>query len=139
MRLVCLSWSHRDRVCAAREALHQADVVETMLRGMLDVIRNNDLELAARLRANCEAHFADAVFDRDRMSSMREQLLTVGERARAIAFGMNFQFLFNKERRLLAIGYRGDDQKLDEGEGVTGGGWGTVRLRSLSYAGHCFA
>jgi phosphate:Na+ symporter len=36
--------------CAAREALHQADVVETMLRGMLDVIRKNDLELAERLR-----------------------------------------------------------------------------------------
>jgi phosphate:Na+ symporter len=36
--------------CAAREALHQADVVETMLRGMLDVIRKNDLDLAERLR-----------------------------------------------------------------------------------------
>jgi len=36
--------------CAAREALHQADVVETMLRGMLQVIRHNDLELAERLR-----------------------------------------------------------------------------------------
>jgi phosphate:Na+ symporter len=36
--------------CAAREALHQADVVETMLRGMLTVIRNNDLVLAERLR-----------------------------------------------------------------------------------------
>jgi phosphate:Na+ symporter len=36
--------------CAAREALHQADVVETMLRGMLQVIRRNDLELAERLR-----------------------------------------------------------------------------------------
>ena len=36
--------------CAAREALHQADVVETMLRGVLPVLRNNDLELAERLR-----------------------------------------------------------------------------------------
>jgi phosphate:Na+ symporter len=36
--------------CAAREALHQADVVETMLRGMLDVIRKNDLDLAETLR-----------------------------------------------------------------------------------------
>jgi phosphate:Na+ symporter len=36
--------------CAAREALHQADVVETMLRGMLQVIRHNDLELGERLR-----------------------------------------------------------------------------------------
>ena len=36
--------------CAAREALYQADVVETMLRGLLEVIRSNDLELAERLR-----------------------------------------------------------------------------------------
>jgi len=36
--------------CAAREALHQADVVETMLRGILPVMRNNDLELAEKLR-----------------------------------------------------------------------------------------
>jgi phosphate:Na+ symporter len=36
--------------CAAREALHQADVVETMMVGMLTVIRNNDLRLAEELR-----------------------------------------------------------------------------------------
>ena len=36
--------------CAAREALHQADVVETMLRGILPVLRDNDLALAERLR-----------------------------------------------------------------------------------------
>ncbi|MEY4752298.1 MAG: hypothetical protein RIQ60_4512, partial [Pseudomonadota bacterium] len=36
--------------CAAREALHQADIVETMLRGILPVMRNNDLELAEQLR-----------------------------------------------------------------------------------------
>jgi phosphate:Na+ symporter len=36
--------------CAAREALHQADVVETMLRGIVPVIRHNDLALADRLR-----------------------------------------------------------------------------------------
>ena len=36
--------------CAAREALHLADIVETMLRGMLPVLRDNDLDLAARLR-----------------------------------------------------------------------------------------
>ncbi len=35
---------------AAREALHQADIVETMLIGMLGVIRNNDLRLAGELR-----------------------------------------------------------------------------------------
>ncbi len=36
--------------CAAREALHQADVVETMLRGILPVLRHNDLALAGQLR-----------------------------------------------------------------------------------------
>jgi phosphate:Na+ symporter len=36
--------------CAAREALHQADVVETMLRGMLTVIRNDDIALGQKLR-----------------------------------------------------------------------------------------
>ena len=36
--------------CAAREALHQADVVETMLRGVVTVLRDNDLDLAERLR-----------------------------------------------------------------------------------------
>jgi phosphate:Na+ symporter len=36
--------------CAAREALHQADIVETMLRGTLAVIKDNDLELAEQLR-----------------------------------------------------------------------------------------
>ena len=36
--------------CAAREALHQADVVEGMLRGVLPVLRDNDLTLAEQLR-----------------------------------------------------------------------------------------
>jgi phosphate:Na+ symporter len=35
---------------AAREALHQADIVETMMLGMLRVIRDNDLRLAEELR-----------------------------------------------------------------------------------------
>ena len=36
--------------CAAREAMHQADIVETMLRGVLTVIKTNDLKLAEELR-----------------------------------------------------------------------------------------
>jgi phosphate:Na+ symporter len=36
--------------CAAREALHQADIVETMMLGMLKVIKDNDLKLAEELR-----------------------------------------------------------------------------------------
>ena len=36
--------------CAAREALHQADLVETMLRGVIPVIKTNDLQLSQELR-----------------------------------------------------------------------------------------
>jgi len=36
--------------CAAREALHQADVVETMMLGMLRVIKENDVRMAGELR-----------------------------------------------------------------------------------------
>ena len=36
--------------CAAREALHQADVVETMLQGMYTVLRNDDMKLSQELR-----------------------------------------------------------------------------------------
>ncbi len=36
--------------CAVREAMHQADVVETMLLGALNVIRHNDRKLGQELR-----------------------------------------------------------------------------------------
>jgi phosphate:Na+ symporter len=36
--------------CAAREALHQADIVETMLIGMNTVVRTGDLKLSSELR-----------------------------------------------------------------------------------------
>jgi len=36
--------------CAVREAMYQSDVVETMLRGILPVIKNNDLLLAQSLQ-----------------------------------------------------------------------------------------
>jgi len=36
--------------CAAREALHQADIVETMMLAILTVIKNNDVKLADEVR-----------------------------------------------------------------------------------------
>lgn len=36
--------------CAAREALYQADIVETMLQGLLKVIKEDDLKLSSDLR-----------------------------------------------------------------------------------------
>ena len=72
------------------------------------------VEWSMRLKANCEAHFADAVFEHERRPALRQRMKQLAERARAIAFGMDFSFLLNKERRLLSIGYNGEAQRLDE-------------------------
>jgi len=69
---------------------------------------------AASLVATCEAHIADGVFDLGAIEALRQRLLVLKERARDIAFSMDFGFLFRPERRLLSIGYRVSANELDE-------------------------
>jgi cyclic beta-1,2-glucan synthetase len=69
---------------------------------------------ADRLKRACEGHFSDAVYDRSQTQALRERLMALSERARALAFGMDFGFLFNRERRLLSIGFQADEHRLDE-------------------------
>ena len=92
--------------------------IESFTRDLDREIGSNDTKLlvdwASRLHASCEAHFSDAVFDRANMDDVKGHLLRLGERARALAFSMEFSFLLNTERRLLSIGYNGEEQKLDE-------------------------
>jgi cyclic beta-1,2-glucan synthetase len=71
-------------------------------------------EWAEKLHQVCEAHFSDAVSDRSQTQALRERLIALGERARALAFAMDFGFLFNRERRLLSIGFQYEDNKLDD-------------------------
>ncbi len=74
----------------------------------------NLLQWAQALHSTCEAHFNDASFDRAQLSNLRSRLLNVAERARKLAFEMEFLFLLNPARLLLSIGYRVDEQQLDE-------------------------
>ncbi|MDX0014277.1 protein ndvB [Sinorhizobium meliloti] len=69
---------------------------------------------AGSLVAACEAHIADGVFDLGAIEALRQRLLVLKERARDIAFSMDFSFLFRPERRLLSIGYRVNANELDE-------------------------
>lgn len=62
----------------------------------------------------CEAHISDSVFDHSNIEPLRQRLIALGDRARDIAFSMDFTFLFRKDRRLLSIGYRVDSNELDE-------------------------
>ena len=45
---------------------------------------------------------------------MRARLEALRERARSIAFEMDFSFLLRQERNLLSIGYRVEERQLDE-------------------------
>jgi cyclic beta-1,2-glucan synthetase len=62
----------------------------------------------------CEAHIADTAFDLSNIDPLRQRLTLLRDRARDIAFSMDFGFLFRPERRLLSIGYRVDGRELDE-------------------------
>nr|MCU0789986.1 protein ndvB [Nitratireductor sp.] len=65
------------------------------------------------LGRTCEANFADAVADKQASAAIERRLLALAERARALAFDMDFRFLMDPERRLLSIGYRTDHKELD--------------------------
>ncbi|RYZ86213.1 MAG: DUF4062 domain-containing protein, partial [Proteobacteria bacterium] len=69
---------------------------------------------ATLLVNTCEAHIADGVFDLGAIEALRQRLIVIRDRARDIAFTMDFSFLFRHERRLLSIGFRVDSGELDE-------------------------
>ena len=66
------------------------------------------------LKANCEASVSDAASDHANITVLRLQLDAMAERARTLAFAMDFGCLYNPEFGLLHIGYRESEQKLDE-------------------------
>jgi cyclic beta-1,2-glucan synthetase len=72
------------------------------------------LRWAECLLRTCEGHAADALTDEAAVETLRDRLIDLAVRARRFAFKMDFSFLLNRERNLLAIGYRVDDNQLDE-------------------------
>ncbi|UXM95176.1 protein ndvB [Bartonella sp. HY329] len=71
------------------------------------------LAWAERLLDTCAAHELDITGDHD-SDFLRAHLLRLAEQARQYAFDMKFDFLERKERRLLSIGYRVQENELDE-------------------------
>lgn len=90
--------------CATREALHQADLVETMLRGVITVIKTNDLQLSQELRKMDSA--VDSLYSAIKYyltKLSREQLGdTEGRRwADIIAFTINMEQIGDMVERVL--------------------------------------
>jgi cyclic beta-1,2-glucan synthetase len=73
----------------------------------------NVIAWARSLHDACEAHFADATFDRSQLQPLQRHLQITSERARKIAFDMDFSFLLDGTRGFLSIGYRPEDGELD--------------------------
>ncbi|UNF43904.1 protein ndvB [Bartonella krasnovii] len=71
------------------------------------------LSWAKCLSETCEAHHHDATGGYD-SEKLRKTLNSLAEEARQIALDMKFDFLEQPERHLLSIGYRVQENKLDE-------------------------
>lgn len=71
------------------------------------------LSWAHCLIETCEAHNHDATGEHN-TDQLRQKLNTLATKARQFAFDMKFDFLERPERRLLSIGYRVQENELDE-------------------------
>ncbi len=101
--------------CAVREAMHQADVVETMLRGVMQVIRQNDRQLAQELQKMDDA--VDALYSDIKyyLTKISREALSESEGRRwtdIISFTINMEQIGDiVERVLMDI----EDKKINPG------------------------
>ena len=72
------------------------------------------LRWAVVLREAVETQLKDAVLDPATVPYIQKRLGTIAADARNLALGMEFGFLFDQQRNLLAIGYRATEAALDE-------------------------
>jgi phosphate:Na+ symporter len=113
--------------CAAREALHQADIVETMLRGVLDVIVRNDLKLAEDLRKLDDT--VDALYSSIKyyLTKISREALEEEESRRwtdIISFTINMEQIGDTiERVLIDI----EDKKIRAGRSFSDAGMAEIR------------
>ncbi|MBL0420923.1 Na/Pi cotransporter family protein [Ramlibacter sp. AW1] len=113
--------------CAAREALHQADVVETMMRGMLRVIETNDLRLAGELRRMDDT--VDQLYSAIKyyLTQISREALGDAESRRwtdIISFTINMEQIGDIiERVLIDV----EDRKIKQGRSFSDAGVGEIR------------
>ena len=112
--------------CAAREAMHQADVVETMLRGVVTVIKTNDLKLAQDLRKLDDS--VDSLYSAIKyyLTKISRQQLSEAESRRwtdIISFTINMEQIGDTvERVLLDI----EDKKIRKGRDFSEAGMAEI-------------
>jgi cyclic beta-1,2-glucan synthetase len=68
---------------------------------------------ARALQTNCEEVVGDVDHTREGLTVFAQRMSQLAERARRLAFEMDFTLLMNAEKRLLTIGYRPETQEMD--------------------------
>ena len=117
---------------ALRKVTEESELASVKLIGMsliardiLALSRDYDAELgtdasrsainwANALLRTCEARIADATLSHPTRDSLRDRLTALAQMTRELAFKMDFAFLLRDDRLLLSIGYRVDDDALDD-------------------------
>ncbi len=97
-------------------SLFASDIVRLMdeLDSEVETVASAEAREWARILVDtCKAHTDDAIGEHD-TDALRERLRDLATRARQLAFDMQFGFLERKERRLLSIGFRVQENELDE-------------------------
>src|SRR5690606_32839319 len=97
-------------------SLFATDIVRLMdeLDGEIETSESAEaVEWARILVDTCKAHTDDSIGEHD-TDALRERLRDLATRSRQLAFDMQFGFLERKERRLLSIGFRVQENELDE-------------------------
>ena len=69
---------------------------------------------AAAIARTAESHLRQADLNADGLKRLRRRLLAIADSADYTALSMDFSFLVDPERELLAIGYSADENKLDQ-------------------------
>ncbi len=72
------------------------------------------VEWAEALLQTCQSRIGDGTMSREMRDEIQRRLNVIAQKTREIAFRMDFEFLLRADRLLLSIGYRVDDDRLDE-------------------------
>ncbi|WP_196503322.1 GH36-type glycosyl hydrolase domain-containing protein [Aestuariivirga litoralis] len=96
----------------------QLRTIETSIKRLWEAAPPQDkaagLFWLERLITRAEAIYADAIVAGAQRDALFASLTSLAQRCRAFANGMDFGFLLNRQRQLLSIGYRVEDEVLDE-------------------------
>jgi cyclic beta-1,2-glucan synthetase len=68
----------------------------------------------SKLRQSAEAMTREVTRDEAASTELKSRLLETARQCREMAYGMDFSFLVNRERKLLSIGYSVGEERLDE-------------------------